>query len=71
MALDFKPTCRYGHGAMVHVASPETKRWALIGEPPSRAGFLLTLYMCPNCGYCEMFDDDPGRTVAEFSGTAA
>lgn len=63
-------TCRYQHGALVHVNT-------LHGEPVhfglvwwshsvfSGPQYLTGLrwYVCPTCGYTEMQDPDPAQTM--------
>ena len=36
-------------------------------SPPNPVGvaFNASLYVCPECGYIELFDTDPERTAAE------
>lgn len=60
------PNCRYGHGDLLRVTvGGKTEEWSLLATNPNiRAGaFNLALYVCPICGYSELFDLDPSQTV--------
>jgi hypothetical protein len=65
------PTCRYGHGDLVHVPAIEgLPRWALIPEVHAASSLIFSghLFVCRQCGYTEFFDDEPGRTTGDPDG---
>lgn len=58
------PECRYGHGHLLRVDNHgDTPEWGLF-KPRSNSAFLLALYVCPECGYSEIFDLEPWKTSA-------
>ena len=62
------PTCRYGHGPLLPVTQRGTIReWGIRAHGAS-LHFGLALYICPTCGYAELFDPDTDKTVAVEKG---
>lgn len=61
------PTCRYGHGNLKRATGAGlAKEWGLSADSTPGA-FLLALFICPNCGYSELFDLEPEVTAKQES----
>ena len=58
------PNCRYGHGDLRKLDTVFGGEWGLISST-SGLDVLFTghLYVCPSCGYTELFDPDPQKTA--------
>lgn len=65
------PTCRYGHGPLFKFNSGKTvDSWGLIAQDgPIGLGFFVDLYICKDCGYVELFDNDPQASSTQQSPT--
>lgn len=60
------PKCRYEHGILTRVTSRgDVPLWGLhaLGSRITGFGFFVELYVCPTCGYVELFDNDPDATL--------
>jgi predicted nucleic-acid-binding Zn-ribbon protein len=56
------PSCRYGHGELRQIVPGKGFiEWAMLAQDQTTA-FLFEVYICPTCGYSELFDSDPGKT---------
>lgn len=60
------PECRYGHGPLVWASHKgKMPEWGLVAKQDLQPGmaFLVAIYVCPTCGYSELFDLEPAQTV--------
>ncbi len=64
-----EPLCRYGHGPLFRLSKVNESdvHFGLLMFAPGRyePGALhgLSAWVCKQCGYTELFDDDVGETV--------
>jgi hypothetical protein len=65
MSIKVTPNCRYGHGDLLPVVyQGEHPYWGLLsGRKGLGSVFLAELYLCPVCGYLEIFDPSPQITI--------
>lgn len=78
MKLDFEPTCRYDHGPLKNVTSMVGTDFALgrvnhTTEPvcmDTDQFFSVQIFVCPTCGYIELFDGDIEDTVKFIEDSA-
>jgi hypothetical protein len=65
---EIRPSCRYRHGNL-ELVEADKGVWALMllkskgqGDSqtwaPTNIGYGVNLYVCPECGYLELFDDE-------------
>jgi hypothetical protein len=61
------PICKYEHGPLVRVnVVNKPTEWGLVyaSVPPVNVVFNLEAFVCPTCGYVELFDSNPESTAA-------
>jgi hypothetical protein len=75
--IKIKPTCRYGHGALLEMSKmygPEASVGLLLfkNNSGSEPGILngLSAWVCKECGYVEIFDADVGQTLKNMEATS-
>jgi hypothetical protein len=59
-----EPCCKYGHGPLTEESDKQARpQWSLLSTDGLPVIFAVMLFVCPVCGYIELFDDDPKRTT--------
>ena len=66
--ITLEPSCRYGHGSLKKIdrmrqmnANFGLSMLLDANEPGLIIGFHL--FVCPKCGYTELFDEDVAKTI--------
>jgi hypothetical protein len=60
----FTPNCRYGHGDLQKLQTVFGGEWGLVSSTLGvEVLFTGDLYICATCGYTELFDPEPQKTV--------
>lgn len=58
------PSCRYGHGDLIAaIGVNKTPQWAIMAFDGGPSCFEVRLFVCPKCGYMELFDPDFQKTA--------
>ncbi|MFZ2306804.1 MAG: hypothetical protein WAW73_20210 [Rhodoferax sp.] len=70
MTIDITPDCRYGHGNLILINEGRDlpHKWGYLSGHNDMVIFTGNLYVCPKCGYTELFDDDVDTTVERNRG---